>query len=67
MTEKDRIRKQIKKSECTRTDRGTNGRKDRKRGKKKAQREENKLSEKKICVQQNKLKLPLTPHAHWER
>ena len=67
MTEKERIRKQIKKQKCTRTDRGRNGRKDRKRGKKKAQREEKKLLEKKICLLQNKLKLPLTPHAHWER
>ena len=64
---KDGIRKQFKKAECTRTDRGTNSRKDRKRGKKKAQREEKKMLEKKICVLQNKLKLPLTPHAHWER
>ena len=66
MTVKDGIRKQIKKQNAPAlTEEQIVGKIEREV--KRKQGEEMKLLEKKICVLQNKLKLPLTPHAHWDR
>ena len=67
MTVKDRIRKQIKKQNAPElTEEHIVGKIERE-VKRKHGEKKRRCWKRKFCVLQNKLKLPFTPHAHWER